>query len=115
MRISDWSSDVCSSDLYPRRDAAFSHATDESGKRRDVDRAHIHVGIDIRFDIEVGLEVRVRRAEGVIPARRTDDDDLEVDRDLNGLRRACVWHRIGSRQIRWGERAVRTRWSMTGR
>src|SRR3546814_10862497 len=35
MRISDWSSDVCSSDLRPRRPSALAVCRDEEGGRTD--------------------------------------------------------------------------------
>src|SRR3546814_1396488 len=42
MRISDWSSDVCSSDLYSARGFAFVHGRGEEG----VERHHKHAATD---------------------------------------------------------------------
>src|SRR3546814_11213926 len=44
MRISDWSSDVCSSDLHLTRPAAQRHLVDDGVLAGDLDRHRIDIG-----------------------------------------------------------------------
>src|SRR3546814_1261401 len=46
MRISDWSSDVCSSDLHLTRPAAQRHLVDDGVLAGDLDRHRIDIGLN---------------------------------------------------------------------
>src|SRR3546814_16003524 len=81
MRISDWSSDVCSSDLQPPRSAP---------RRRDPWRPH-RVG-DGRRRRESGVQGPSRRAGDGSAASATDPAGKEGE--------ACGLHRTGSRRGR---------------
>jgi hypothetical protein len=54
------------------------HVGDQPGIEAQIARRHRHVGIDVGLDLEIGLEIGVAAEEGGVPARRADDDDLDL-------------------------------------
>src|SRR3546814_19550515 len=85
MRISDWSSDVCSSDLFRRREKATETATDHERLDRLVDRVADQRAVDIRIvdgaakvaghpdNLAVSLGVEPLGAfHGIVPATELD-------------------------------------------
>src|SRR3546814_10898922 len=83
MRISDWSSDVCSSDLLPG-------CPDAAGERLDVDlMADAGAG---RHDPEI-VEVLLRPAQEAVAAAVALE--LQVQIGLDGVRRAVAVHHDG--------------------
>src|SRR3546814_11251892 len=89
MRISDWSSDVCSSDLAQAR-TAYLDASPAAGNFED-------------------------RPDSLMAGRQGPKGRRRGGRGLNGGRRPVVpWQALGSEERRVGEECVRTcssRWS----
>src|SRR3546814_3947654 len=94
MRISDWSSDMCSSDLYPAIHAAHQHPTgaesDRRRPRRWPDRTGGHAGKE--YLAETGRPARGRRRQqrrGVRrPAQTIDQAINPTHLNLSRARRA---------------------------
>src|SRR3546814_19119623 len=62
MRISDWSSDVCSSDLLDRDFFLLLHAVEERGRRQTRDVAVLLHMLDV-----VLINLRIHQLRGQIP------------------------------------------------
>src|SRR3546814_785492 len=88
MRISDWSSDVCSSDLGTGSNEERYHATDEGERRHDNGaQAQFHSfecrlkrGLALRFLLDRKLDDQDR----VLGGQADDRDDANVEIDVGG-------------------------------
>src|SRR3546814_18861175 len=101
MRISDWSSDVCSSDLHPplpetRNPAeagplatAVSHPSASSD---DADRAALLRALDRELDLAVD-----EREQGVVAAEAAAHARME-----RGGRKSVVWGKGGAVRVEFG-------------
>src|SRR3546814_14757756 len=100
MRISDWSSDVCSSDLLER----VAPAVGRTGIRAKLQQLQDAVGV-----IDLGCHVQERIAHRV----GATDVGAGLDQQVE-LRVAAVFHRARSEERRVGKEGVstcRSRWS----
>src|SRR3546814_15541335 len=100
MRISDWSSDVCSSDLCPGRGPPISLLFLRRVCRALVHAAHIHAAM-------------IHRRAALVAGRRSLAD-LEVEQDAFVVVRDDKGHRQRSEERRVGKEWVstcRSRWS----
>src|SRR3546814_10634779 len=82
MRISDWSSDVCSSDLHP---AAFHGVVDVRNGSQHVAqarKAQHHVVADVAADVEAG--VATDQVPAVLDVVGLGDLDVALDRATAG-------------------------------
>src|SRR3546814_14100488 len=87
MRISDWSSDVCSSDLLANRDLiALGNA------EQHADRAHRHFGAEVADHVEVIL------ADQRIETARAQGADFLLDAE-HALGRDGALHRAAVRRM----------------
>src|SRR3546814_6788960 len=89
MRISDWSSDVCSSDLAGHVDAPPEQRGDEAALARLL-LHRLHVGADAGIALEVGVDVGARLALGDGEVlRQTEGRDAIDDAEVDGFRLAA--------------------------
>src|SRR3546814_12514000 len=86
MRISDWSSDVCSSDLNPHIHILVRGVADD-GIDLVIDRAYVSEGIRFRAEERVTLELGVRSAREM-----TQANDREIAAEL--------WTSLGRKMAR---------------
>src|SRR3546814_13694473 len=74
MRISDWSSDVCSSDLSAQRlagrDGGLSNFAEHSAERCDIGAAHVDRLPGFSHDFDQPFRVRVRTRYPPLPVAR---------------------------------------------
>src|SRR3546814_14773922 len=95
MRISDWSSDVCSSDLHRHARAAMADLAARLDARRNLDLVGVAIGIGNldhpaeRGGREADRRARVERGALAIEQRmpRDMDDDVEIARRRAALAR----------------------------
>src|SRR3546814_2433320 len=86
MRISDWSSDVCSSDLGQTEDAlGHDVALDLRGAPGDGAGEASQVAVEAALAVAVELEVAQRRAGRVVERRRTEPLHRLLARSLDRL------------------------------
>src|SRR3546814_3025614 len=72
MRISDWSSDVCSSDLLGRVVDALGNPIDGKGPLKDVTRARMEVkapGIIPRKSVHEPMQTGLKALDALVPVR----------------------------------------------
>ncbi len=79
--------------------AGARHVGDQPGIEGEIARRGFHVEIDIGLDLEIGLKIGIGVEEQRVPARRADDDHLEVERDR--LRLGRHRHRQHLRALRF--------------
>src|SRR3546814_12977626 len=69
MRISDWSSDVCSSDLLEHRRQQREHREDQHAEKEAEERSEQEIAILEQREID----------EGVLRGQRVDDEQVEKE------------------------------------
>src|SRR3546814_7477339 len=81
MRISDWSSDVCSSDLQRRRReiVAAQHIAERAEQQRQVDVEHAVVEAE-GAEADQHHDRRVEVAVGNVQKRHPEADERDIDR-----------------------------------
>src|SRR3546814_5852226 len=84
MRISDWSSDVCSSDLSAQRlagrDGGLSNFAEHSAERCDIGAAHVDRLPGFSHDFDQPFSVRVRTRYPHVPVARRPVDQPGTNR-----------------------------------
>src|SRR3546814_15058239 len=103
MRISDWSSDVCSSDLRP---GIEHHAIADNRQRAPHDAGRQQAEL-------VGVLADDKRMAGIMPALETDDDIGSLRKPVDNLSLSLVAP-LRSEERRVGKECVstcRSRWS----
>src|SRR3546814_1703781 len=119
MRISDWSSDVCSSDLADRADLAVAAQRRARGADRRLDVAHARILVELahqpqrtlEFGGDIGIEFdrwleppeQVGRQRKIArfgqPVALAEDAGIAPDKHLDGDERRA-WRAFGGTDIR---------------
>src|SRR3546814_15036499 len=97
MRISDWSSDVCSSDLQPPRAAPAAFAQDTTGQ--DATSSRTDRATDLDRVVVSASTSRIPNSEAALPNTITVIDQVELQRSEE--------RRVGKE----GVSTCRSRWS----
>src|SRR3546814_11629302 len=98
MRISDWSSDVCSSDLQPHDHIVKSH----DDERNRVIGEILRMGEMAAAQLEAALDVVERRED------KAADRIIANDEATDALERKVGHHALRSEERRVGKEGVRT-------
>src|SRR3546814_1804039 len=80
MRISDWSSDVCSSDLFVTAAAAARLSATDAYDSAARDCVQIHGGIGVTWEIGLHLHMRRARSLAIEQGSSLFWEDVLVDR-----------------------------------